>query len=181
MTDLAKYSEIKTLKNGKTVLIRPVRTDDKDRFAEAFRNLEKESIYTRFFYYKKALTDADLKAATEIDFEKVVALVVTIGEGEDETIIGGGRYVVFDSATKLSSAEVAFTVEEDYQGQGIASLLLQKLASIACEKGVSQFVAEVLAENKAMLGVFSRSGLPVNEKLERGVMHITLSLTEESS
>ena len=51
-------------------------------------------------------------------------------------------------------------VEEDYHGQAIAGLLLRHLASIACEKGASQFEAEVLSENQAMLTVFSRSGFP---------------------
>lgn len=142
MIDLANYCEPEILKNGTEVLIRAVRADDKNRFSEAFRNLETESIYTRFFSYKKTLTGEEFKAATEVDFENVLALVVTIGEGKSETIIGGGRYVVFDAPNKVRSAEVAFTVEEDYRGQGIASLLLRKLASIARKKGLSQFEAE---------------------------------------
>jgi RimJ/RimL family protein N-acetyltransferase len=173
MKDLAKYEETKTLKNGTAVLIRPIRADDKDRLSEAFRNLETGSIYTRFFHYKKELTDADLKAATEVDLENVVALVVTVGEGDNETIIGGGRYVKSD----LSSAEVAFMVEEDYHGQGIASLLLKKLASIALKKGVSRFEAEVLPENHAMLAVFSRGGFPMKKEFGGGTVHVILSLT----
>ena len=90
MIELANYGETEALKNGTAVLIRAIRADDKNRFSEAFRNLETESIYTRFFHYKKTLTDEELKAATEVDFENVVALVVTIGDGENETIIGGG-------------------------------------------------------------------------------------------
>jgi RimJ/RimL family protein N-acetyltransferase len=176
MTDLGNYARTETLKNGTAVLIRPIRADDKGRISEAFRNLETESIYTRFFHHKKMLTDEELTAATEVDFNNVVALVVTIGEGDYETIIGGGRYVVFEDLGAERSAEVAFTVEEDYHGQGMASLLLRHLASIAREKGVSQFEAEVLSENKAMISVFSRSGLPIKKKLEGGVMHVTLSL-----
>jgi hypothetical protein len=53
MKDLAKYEETQTLKNGASVLIMPIRADDKDRLSEAFRNLETGSIYTRFFHYKK--------------------------------------------------------------------------------------------------------------------------------
>jgi RimJ/RimL family protein N-acetyltransferase len=176
MTDLANYAQTETLKNDTAVLIRSIRADDKGRISEAFRNLETESIYTRFFHHKKMLTDEELKAATEVDFKNAVALVVTIGEEENETIIGGGRYVVFEDLAAERSAEVAFTVEEDYHGQGMASLLLRHLASIAREKGVSQFEAEVLSENKAMISVFSRSGLPIKKKLEGGVIHVTLSL-----
>jgi RimJ/RimL family protein N-acetyltransferase len=176
MMDAANYDHVETLKNGTTVRVRSIRADDKDRVSEAFRNLETESIYTRFFHHKKGLSDEELKRATEVDFETVVALVVTVGEGVNEVIIGGGRYAVFDAASSLRSAEVAFTVEEDYHGQGIAGSLLRHLAHIAREKGVLQFEAEVLRENKAMLAVFSRSGLPMKREAEGGTVHVTLSL-----
>ena len=179
MMDVARYEEVETLKKGTVVRIRSIRADDKNRLSLAFRNLESESIYKRFFSYKKDLTDQELKAATEVDFENVVALVVTIGAGETETIIGGGRYVAFDAAGAERNAEVAFMVEEDYQGQGIAGLMLRHLVAIARQKGVSEFEAEVLAGNKGMLTVFSRSGLPMKQSVSGGTVHVTLSLPKE--
>jgi GNAT superfamily N-acetyltransferase len=176
MIDAANYDQVETLKNGTKVRIRSIRADDKDRTLEVFRKLKTESIYTRVFHYKKGLSDQDLKRLTEVDFETVVAMVVTVGEGVNEIIIGGGRYVVLDAASPLQSAELAFTVTEDYQGQGIAGSVLRHLAQIAREKGVLQFEAEVLRENKAMLAVFSRSGLPIKKKAEGGTVHVTLSL-----
>lgn len=178
MVDAANYNQVETLKNGIKVRIRSIRPDDKKRLVEAFKNLDPESIYTRFFHHKKMLTDEELKSATEIDFENAVALVVTTGVGERETIIGAGRYVVIDETGKLRSAEVAFTVEEDYHRQGIARILLQHLASIAREKGLSCFVAEVLPENTGMLTVFSRSGLPMKTEHGGDAVHVTMSLTE---
>jgi L-amino acid N-acyltransferase YncA len=161
------------------VRIRGVRADDKKRISEAFRNLENESIYKRFFQYKKALSDEELKAATEVDFENVVALMVTVGEQETETIIGAARYVAFDAAGAQRSAEVAFVVEEDYQGLGIASITLRHLAGIAVDKGIAQFHAEVLQENRGMLAVFKRSGFPMKQESAEGVVHVTMSLREE--
>jgi GNAT superfamily N-acetyltransferase len=177
MIDAANYDEIVTLKNGMRVKIRSIRPDDKSRLAAAFQNLDPASIYTRFFHHKKMLTEEELKSATEIDFENTVALVVTTGEGEHETIIGAGRYVVIEETGKSCSAEVAFTIEEDYHRQGMARMLLQHLASIAREKGLSRFVAEVLPENRGMLTVFSRSGLPMETQHGGDAVHVTLSLT----
>ena len=85
--------------------------------------------------------------------------------------------MAFEDASTQRTAEVAFTVEEDYHGQGMAGLLLRHLTFIAVQKGESQFEAEVLSENKAMMAVFSRSGLPMKRKVERGVVHVILSLT----
>jgi GNAT superfamily N-acetyltransferase len=159
------------------VKVRSIRPDDQKRLVTAFKNLDPESIYTRFFYHKKVLTDEELKAATEIDFECVVALVVTTGEGEQEAIIGAGRYAVIDEFAPSRDAEVAFTVEEDFHRQGIARILLQHLASIARSKGLSRFVAEVLPENRGMLTVFSKSGLPMQTAHGGDAVHVTLALS----
>jgi len=180
MVDAANYNQVETLKNGIEVRIRSIRPDDKKRLVEAFKNLDPESIYSRFFYHKKMLSEEELKSATELDFENAVALVVTTGEGAHETIIGAGRYVIIDETSKLRSAEVAFTVEEDYHRQGMARILLQHLASIARAKGLSIFVAEVLSENNGMLTVFSRSGLPMQTQHGGDVVHVMLSLTGDS-
>lgn len=175
MIDVRSYSTEETLKNGTQVMVRAVRADDKEKISEAFRNLEAESIYKRFFQYKKTVTDEELKAATEVDFENEVALLVTIGEKKPETIIGAGRYVAYDAAGGQRSAEVAFLVEEDYQGLGIASLILRHLAGIAKDKGIEQFHAEVLPGNQGMLAVFKRCGFPMKQEYAEGVLHVTLS------
>jgi ribosomal protein S18 acetylase RimI-like enzyme len=176
MINAANYDQSATLKNGSEVKVRSIRPDDKHRLVEAFKNLDPESIYTRFFHHKKLLTDEELKSATELDFESAVALVVTTGKGEHETIIGAGRYVVIAETGKLRSAEVAFTVEEDFHRQGIARILLQHLASIARAKGLSCLVAEVLPENSGMLNVFSRSGLAMKTEHGGDAVHVTMSL-----
>lgn len=175
----AAYEQRATLKNGSGVMVRAIRPDDKERLVAAFKNLDPESIFTRFFYHKRTLTETELKAATELDFENAVALVVTLGEGEKEGIIAGGRYVVLDPEAGAKSAEVAFTVEEDYHRQGLARLLLNHLAAIAREKGIASFVAEVLPQNRGMLTVFEKSGLPMQKQHQGDVVHMTLTVAHE--
>ena len=176
MMDANDFEETETLKNGVSVKIRAIRPADKAGIVDAFGKLDPESFYTRFFRAKGSLSDQELKAATEVDFENVVALVVTVESGGKETIVGGGRYV--SAAFDLSIAEIALVVEEDYHGLGIAGCILKHLARIAREKGVGQFEAEVLPQNKAMLAVFLRSGLPMKRTQTEGVIHVTLSLTD---
>jgi len=67
-------------------------------------------------------------------------------------------------------------VDEGYHGLGIASRLLSLLTDIARRRGIVAFEADVLAGNKAMLAVFARSGLPLQQRRDGGIVHITLSL-----
>ena len=163
------------LRNGTAVVIRLVRPDDRDRFRDAFSKLDPKSIYTRFFGHKKELSEAELDQATKTDLDQVVALVATIGSGADETIIAGARYVT-DMASGSRWAEIAFTVEEDYQGLGIAKLLLGHLIQVGRAQGLSQFTADVLSVNRRMLGVFLRSGLPMRQQQCADVIHVWLTL-----
>jgi GNAT superfamily N-acetyltransferase len=105
-----------------------------------------------------------------------VMLVVTTGAGAEEIVIGGGRFIASEASGPGRTAEVAFVVEEDYQGLGIASRILRHLAGIARDMGIVAFEADVLAENTSMLVVFERSGLPLSKRRDGGTVHATLSL-----
>lgn len=165
------------LKDGMQVTIRAVRPDDKDRINEAFQNLEPETIYTRFFQHKNYLSDQELKRATEPDFENDVGVVVTIEQDGREVVIGGARYSLLRPMPNTpASAEVAFTVEEDYQGKGMAKLLLNHLADLARSQGIKIFEAEVLPQNSSMLYVFQRSGFEMEKHREDGSIHVLLSI-----
>jgi len=181
VAETAMYDKTESLKNGLQVRIRAVRPDDKCLIVKAFNELEPESIYTRFFQRKNSLSEEELQKATELDFENDVGLVVTIGEESAETIIGSCRYSAYNTPDGARCAEIAFTVEEDYHGQGMATILIKHLTAIARQKGVSQFTAEVLAQNTSMLKVFRRSGLPVQQEKDQGVVHVTMSLVGEDS
>ena len=178
MTGPTDFLATDTLRNGTAVTIRHVRPDDRDRLARAFRNLERETVYTRFFRYVTELTEEDLRRATQTDPGREVALVVTTGSGADETIIAGGRYMLPAALGDRRAAEVAFMVEEDYQGLGVAGRILRHLAEIGRRQGLSRFDAEVLSRNAAMLRVFARSGLPMKQRREGDTVHVELSLEE---
>jgi RimJ/RimL family protein N-acetyltransferase len=179
MVQAQQFNSVEQLKSGLTATIRAVRPDDKELINEAFKNLEPETIYTRYFQHKTQLSEADLRWATELDFESDVALVVTIENEGKEIVIGGSRYSVLKTTEGAAkSAEIAFTVEEDFQGQGIASRLLRHMINSARQQGIASFEAEVLPGNTSMLTVFKRSGLPLARSLEDGTIHLTMTLTE---
>jgi len=176
VVDARNYVTEHTLRNGSRVTVRAVRSDDRARLVKAFGQLDPDSVYTRFFTYKSELSDKELDRIDTIDFVHDVMLVATACPAGDEIVIGSGRYVETDATDGVRSAEVAFTVEEDYQGMGVAGRLLASLAAIARESGFGRFEADVLPGNKSMLAVFSRSGLPMHERREGGVVHVALAL-----
>lgn len=173
MTDPPGYEAVDRLKDGTSVVVRAIRPDDAAGVLAAFKRLDAQSVCTRFFTYRKGLSATELAQITDVDFDREAALVVTIPEGCEERLIGGGRYVADTSA---QSAELAFVTDEKFRGQGIASVVLRHLMDIGRSRGVRRFEADVLAQNQAMLAVFRRCGLPVKEKLDGDVVHVTLPL-----
>jgi len=162
--------------NPPGISIRGTRPDDRERIVKAFRALDPESIYQRFFVRRKKLSGEELRRLTESDGIRDVVLVATVPGGNQEIIVGLGRYV-----RNGASADIAFTVAEHYQGRGIASELLQRLIGIARRNGVSQFEADVLADNAPMLKVFQRSGLPMKETQADDIVHLTFFLDDDSA
>ena len=180
MTDPRDYTRTETLKNGLTVTIRHLRPDDRERIATAFKLLDRQSVYMRLFSYRSELSEAALDRVMRVDPEREVALVVTTRAGADEIVIGSGRAIASaaPAAGGERTAEVAFVVEEDYQGLGIAGRLLRHFADIARAQGIAAFEADVLAENKSMLAVFARSGLPMEKRRDGGTVHVSLALRD---
>ena len=179
--DIANYTVVEKLRDRRTATIRSIRPGDKEILREAFRGLEANSIYLRFFGPRKELTDRELVQATEIDFIRTVALVACVQEGAEEKVIGGGRYFVLEGSDHPSAAEIAFLVEEDYHGQGLASILLKHLLLIGRKQGISRFEADVLHGNKKMLRVFERAGLRVVTKASSDSIHVTMFLNREDA
>ena len=169
--DAAKYLVQETLNDGSKVTIRAIHPDDTERLVKAFLALEPQTIRLRFFYAKRSLTDADLRRLQNMDYQRYVGLAATVKNAGEEVIIGFGEYVA-----RGESAEVGFVVEEDWQGRGVGSRLLQHLVRIALEHGVIQFEAEVLKENEPMLSVFRQSGLPMTTRNGDDAVLVTLVL-----
>ena len=166
------------LRSGAAATLRAIRPDDRERLRAAFAALEPESVYLRYFSYKRELTEADLDRLCRPDFRHRVVLVVTLGADiPGAVIVGAGGYVVDDARPQPRRAEAAFAVEEDFQGQGISGRLLEALAEVARADAIGILDADVLARNVAMLRVFERSRLPMRMlPVEDGVLHVELAL-----
>src|SRR5690606_8550463 len=163
------------LSDGGTVHIRPITPDDADRIVAFHGRLSDRTRYFRYFGPYPRMPKRDVERFTHVDYVNRVALVALLGDD----IVAVGRY---DRLGEQSSAEVAFVVQDDHQGRGLGSILLEHLAAAARERGLRRFVAEVLAENATMVRVFRDAGYQVSRAFEEGVVHLEfdIDLTEKS-
>jgi RimJ/RimL family protein N-acetyltransferase len=172
MSEAATYSAGEALRDGRWVEIRALRPDDRADLVAAVGRTSAESFYRRFFGVRHEFTERETDYFLNIDFIDHVALVAVAEEGGRPTIVGGGRYVVVEPGT----AEVAFAVVDEYQGQGIGAALLRHVAAIARRAGLRELIAEVLPDNAPMLRVFAKGGFGPGTRRAPGVVHVVLRL-----
>jgi RimJ/RimL family protein N-acetyltransferase len=168
----AKYSAIEALRDGRRVEIRALGPGDRADLLAAVGRTSGQSLYRRFFAVKRGFTEPEITFFLNPDFVNHVALVAVVEEDGRPVIVGGARYIVVDPGT----AEVAFAVVDQYQGQGIGVALMRHLAVIARETGLRALIAEVLPDNIPMLKVFEKSGLRLSTKRDPQVVHVALRL-----
>ena len=176
MSEAANYLALERLRDGRRIEIRALRPADRTDVVAAVDRMSVKSLYRRFFGLKRHFSEREINFFVNVDFANHVALVAVVRESGRPAIVGGGRYVVVHPGT----AEVAFTVVDKYQGQGIGAVLMRHLAALARSAGLKELIAEVLPENTPMLKVFEKSGLKLETKQEDQVVHVTLQLSDRS-
>ncbi len=152
------------LRDGRTAHIRPMQPADRELLVDFYSRVSDQSKYYRFFSPMPELSERDLDRFTQVDHRDRVALILLVG-GE---MIAVGRF----DTIRPGYAEVAFLVEDKHQGRGIGQLLLEHLAQAGRERGVEEFVAEVLPDNQAMIHTFKDAGYQVKSAFEDGVMEL---------
>jgi RimJ/RimL family protein N-acetyltransferase len=172
MTEAAAYSAVETLRDGRPVTIRALKPEDRSAMLSAVGRVSAQSLYRRFFGPKRGFTEKETDFFVNVDFVNHVALVAVIDGSDENTITGGGRYILRQPGT----AELAFAIVDEYQGQGVGTALLRHLVLIARDSGLQHLVAEVLPENVPMLTLFRKFGFSTARSRGEAV-HLALDLT----
>lgn len=160
------------LRDGSTLRLRPPVAADAEIVLAFFRQLSDESMYKRFHGFP-SLTPELVEPMLEPDWDDRGALIGTFGEGAEERVVAVASYMrLRDPAT----AEVAFTVADELQGQGAGTRLLEQLAEEAAQAGIECFVANVMGSNRQMLRVFEDAGFAASRAIEEGVVEVRLSI-----
>ncbi len=161
------------LRDGTTLRLRPPARDDAGSLLDFFARLSERSIYQRFHGFP-SLGPQTVEPFVEPDWSERGSLMGTLSaDGASERVVALAN---FARLRDPSCAEVAFAVADELQGHGVGTRLLEQLAEVAAEAGITTFIAEVMPDNAPMLRVFEDAGFDVTRRLEGGTAEVQLAI-----
>lgn len=164
-----------SLADGTPLLVRTIRPEDRDYIAEAFRRLSPESRYFRFWTRVRELNARLVDEICNPDQKDHVGWVVLHPSRDDIPGIGGGSF--WRLKDDPETAEVSFTVADEYQGRGVATLLLAVLWEHALSLGIRRLVGHVLHQNIAMRAWWDALGASEQEAQRHWLTTLVLDET----
>jgi RimJ/RimL family protein N-acetyltransferase len=165
------------LRDGRRVSLRPTLAGDRDAMQGLFYRLPEQDVATRFFNRLTSLTDQAADHLCNVDYDEEMAFAAVVGPPENEQVVATSSYY---RDPRDSFAEVAYLVDPEWQGQGLATALHARTVEYARAHGVRGFTADVLVSNPAMLKVFRRGvGHTLQMDADAGVYEIRMRFTDE--
>jgi len=161
--------------DGKDITFRPAKAVDIRRIQEHFYNLDKEDVIARFFYERTRFLHSDMENILESDYVRSLTLLAVTGEFGFGAVAGIGAYYL---ETDINMAEVAFSVNRQWQGKGIASVLLLKLAEAARDKGIDGLIAYTDPHNQSMIRLFQKLPYKITKKRENSTILLSCRFDE---
>ena len=167
-----------TFKGGVKMRFRAIKPSDEEEMRRLFYRFSDQSVYYRYFAPIKTMPHSKMQGYVNIDFSRTMSIVGVVGDPGQSHIIAEARFI---KDQKRPLADVAFVVDEQYQGVGIATYLYKMLIRLAKDLGIQGLTADVLASNKGMMKVFEKEGSTVTAKLDYGVYHLTIPFDAEQA
>jgi RimJ/RimL family protein N-acetyltransferase len=165
----AKMEESKEYDDQK-VTFRAAKPVDGRRIQEHFYNMNLDDIQSRFFHEKFQFLRENLKEMFQIDYKKDLTVVAITGEFGFGKVIGMGAYLMMHNS---NMAEVAFSVSKEWQGKGIARVIMKKLFDAAVENGIDGFVAFTAPSNRGMITLFKTLPCKITSAIEEDMVVLT--------
>lgn len=169
----SQYETEALLKDGSRLRLRPIRKEDAEGWVAFVSKLSLRTKYLRFHHVPKEMGIDDALRFCTVDYKDTFALVAEVLRMHRWEIVAIGRYY---RLPRKHTAEIAFVVEDAYQGKGIGTKFVDCLSKAARDNGIATFEADVLAENEEMMLVFKNYGFRVASELEAGVYRVTFSI-----
>lgn len=170
-----KYQTSMNFKDDLKVHFHPIQPKDEALLKELFYSHSEQTILHRYLEHVKHLSHEQVQKFVTLDYRNDFALVGIIPHEGRERMICVGRYFRNPAG---SDAEIAITVHDGFQHRGIGIFLVRTLAKIARENGITAFVANVLADNHAMLRVLHKFAGKIETQLDANIYRLRFKLAE---
>jgi acetyltransferase len=166
-------------KDGAPIIVRPIRPEDEPLMVRFHESLSERSVYMRYFHAMNLTRRTAHERLTRIcfiDYDREMALVAegTNPETGEPEILGVARLSRHHSV--LSEAEFSILVNDDFQLQGVGTVLMEKILEVARDEGLHRLIAEILPENRAMQRLSRKFGFNLHRDVTGGVVRADLDL-----
>ena len=162
------------LRDGRQILIRRIRPDDKERLARGLRALSDRSVQRRFLTPKRRFSEAELRYLTEVDGRNHVALVAESPTAPTRRLIGVARFIRWPDDPE--AAEAAIVVADYWQGRGLGTALARQLAARARGLGIKRFTATMAADNLPALRLMETLATELERRHEGATDELVMAL-----
>ncbi len=158
------------LGNGASVRLRAIHPDDEPRLMALSRRLSQRTTYQRFFSFRRLLPE-EAHAFANVDYHQRMAIVGEVDDGRERELVGVARYGLSDEGP----ADIGLVVADTWQGFGLGSLLLEAILRAGEQRGIHEFSAEVLTDNRRALRLLTRHTTITRQTVAGGVTSIVFS------
>lgn len=169
-----KYVTLWRLKDGREVLLRPIRPEDEPLEYELIKGLSEETSRFRFFQVIREVTHEMLVRFCNIDYDREMAIIAEYNKDGKKRNVGVGRLIIEPDRKR---GEFAVLVADDFQGKGLGTKLTDMLIEIALEKGLHSIFGIVLPENTKMIGLCKKLGFDIKYRTDE--VYVELKLKPE--
>jgi len=173
---LADPEQSVTLRNGASVRVRAIRPDDEPRLMALCRRLTQRTVYQRFFSVRPLLPE-EAHAFANVDYRQRMAVVAEVDDGQEPELVGVARYGPSDEGT----ADIGLVVVDAWQGLGLGSLLLEEILRAGEQRGIHEFSADVLTDNRRALRLLARHTAITRRTVAGGVTSVVFGRRADSA
>ena len=170
-----KYEDFCRLRDGREILLRPIRPEDEPLLLEMLNDFKDPERYW-FVQEIKEMPHEFAVRICNIDYDRELAIVAELAEKGHRRIVGVVRLV---TRQDRRTGEIAFIVANAWQGLGLGKELVDYLVKICLEKNIEKISSTILSEDAKSINLLKKAGFTI-EHLDDKTLMGTLNLHKRS-
>jgi len=149
-----KYETTWKMRDGRNVLLRPIKPEDEPLWLKMFQNFSEQSIRYRFFQIIKDTPHEIRVRYSNIDYDREIGIVAELKEAKRQ-ILGVVRLIIEPDG---KTGEIAFIVADPWQGLGLGPKMVDYMIEICKDKKLETVYAFMLPDNHRAIRLLKKMG-----------------------